>query len=352
MIKVGWRGAFGSLFAVAVLLNSIASPRATQAQSTRPSGVWVNVTSNVGEPKWGYAGVTLLAAVPGTDHIIAGVSEAGLWETSDGGKIWSKLGAKDAVAIMNRPYQIVFDPKDSNIFWESGNYMGPGLFKTTDGGKTFQPLGKLTHLDGLGIDFADPERKTLVVGHHEQSCSVEKSTDGGATWTNIGQSLPADTNFSSDVIVQNASTFIVNAAGWKKDASFGVYRTTDAGKTWKKICNQGPAGIPCVTSAGAIYWQALWAKGLLKSEDHGLTWNLMSGPVKENPVALPDGKLMVAVNRQLMVSADAGKTWEKTGSEIPFKPTGICFSEKGRAVYVWRSTETREDNVILKWEMP
>lgn len=352
MIRVGWLASRNGFFVAALWVITFAWPCAAQAQATRPSGVWVNVTSNVGEPKWGYAGVTLLAAVPGSNRVIAGVSEAGLWETSDGGKTWTKLGAKDAVPIMNRPYQIVFDPKDSSVFWESGNYAGPGLFKTIDGGKTFQSLGKLTHLDGVGIDFTDPERKMLVVGHHEQSCSVEKSTDGGLTWTNIGQSLPADTNFSSDPIVQDANTFIVNAAGWKKDASFGIYRTTDGGKSWKKICDQGPAGIPCITPAGAIYWQALWAKGLLKSEDHGLTWNLLPGPVKDNPIALPDGKLMAAVDRQLMISADGGKSWQKTGPEIPFKPTGICFSERGRAVYVWRSTEAREDNVILKWEMP
>lgn len=352
MTKMGWLHARSGLVAFALCVIAFAWPRAAQGQATRPSGVWVNVTSNVGEPKWGYAGVTLLAAIPDSNHIIAGVSEAGLWETSDGGKSWTKLGATDAVLITNRPYQIIFDPKDSRIFWESGNYAGPGIFKTTDGGKTFQPLGKLTHLDGLGVDFSDPERKTLIVGHHEQSQSVEISTDGGANWTNIGQNLPADSNFSSNPIVQDANTFIVNAAGWKKDASFGVYRTTDAGKTWKKVCDQGPAGIPCITPAGAIYWQALWAKGLLKSEDHGLTWNLLPGPVKENPVALPDGKLMAAVDRQLMISVDGGKTWQKTGPEIPFKPTGICFSEKGHAVYVWRSTESREDNVILKWQMP
>lgn len=351
MTRVVWLAARSGVFATALWVLASAWPRAAQAQATRPSGVWVNVTSNVGEPKWGYAGVTLLVAVPGTDHVIAGVSEAGLWQTSDGGKTWTKLGAKDPLPISNRPYQIVFYPKDSDIFWESGNYAGPGLFKTTDGGKTFQPLGKLTQLDGIGIDFTDPLRKSLVVGHHEQSRSVEKSADAGVTWTDIGQSLPADTNFSSDVIVQDANTLMVNAAGWKKDASFGIYRTTDAGKTWRKVSDQGPAGIPCITPAGVIYWQALWAKGLLKSEDHGLTWNLLPGPVKENPVALPDGKLMAAVDRQLLISADGGKTWEKTGPEIPFKPTGICFSEKGRAVYVWRSTETREDNVILKWEL-
>src|SRR4051812_25608155 len=97
-----------------------------RAQETKPAGMWVNVTADVGGVKWGYAGVTTMAAVPGSDRIIAGVSEAGLWITEDRGKTWKKLGADDAVPIRNRPYRILFDPADSQIFWTSGSYEGPG----------------------------------------------------------------------------------------------------------------------------------------------------------------------------------------------------------------------------------
>ena len=43
------------------------------------------------------------------------------------------------------------------------------MLASEDGGKTFQRLGNLTHMDGIGVDCTDPQRKTLVVGLHEQA---------------------------------------------------------------------------------------------------------------------------------------------------------------------------------------
>ncbi|MDB5175118.1 MAG: BNR/Asp-box repeat protein [Phycisphaerales bacterium] len=326
-----------------------------QAQEKPAAGAWANVTNNVGGEKWGYAGVTTMAAVPGSGDIIAGVSEAGLWLSADGGKTWKKLGEKDAEQIRNRPYQIVFDPADPKIFWESGSYNGPGVFKTTDAGQTFVPLGKVTHVDGIGVDFTDPDRKTLLIGHHEQERSIEKSSDGGQTWLKIGDKLPEKTNFSSDVIVFDAKCYDVNAAGWKQDGGkqipFAVFRTEDAGATWTKVSDSGPNGPACVSSDGAIYWQTLWGAGLVKSADHGKTWEKLPGPAKANPIEITGGKLVVPIEKQLYASSDGGKTWTQFGPELPFKPSGIVFSANSHALYAWRSTEGKEDGAIVRWEV-
>jgi photosystem II stability/assembly factor-like uncharacterized protein len=327
-----------------------------RAQEKPPAGAWVNVTDGVGGEKWGYAGVTTMAAVPDSNEVIAGVSEAGLWNSADGGKTWKKLGEKGGEQIRHRPYQIVFDPKDSKIFWVSGSYIGPGVFKTADAGQTFTPLGKITHVDAIGVDFTDPDRKTLLVGHHEQDRSIEKSSDGGQTWQKIGDKLPEKTNFSNDVIVFDSKTYVVNAAGWKQDGGkqipFAIFRTEDGGATWAKTSDCGPSGPACVAMDGTIYWQTLWGAGLIKSADHGKSWEKLPGPAKANPVEITGGKLVVPIERQLYVSADGGKTWEKFGPEVPFKPSGIIFSAKARAIYAWRSTEGKEDGVIVRWELP
>jgi photosystem II stability/assembly factor-like uncharacterized protein len=105
---------------------------------------WVNVTGDVGGNPWGYAGVLLLAAVPDSSQVVAGVSDSGLWET-----------------------------------------------------------------------------------------------DGGLTWTNIGDRLPDNTNFTSDPIILDSKTFLVNMAGWKQGASWGIYRSEDAGKTWHSEAGKG-----------------------------------------------------------------------------------------------------------------
>ena len=191
-----------------------------------PAGEWVDVTNNVGGEKWGAYGVHYMKAVPGSEAVIAGVSECGLWLTNDGGATWKKLGGAE---IKNRPGRIVFDPKDPSVFWVSGCY-GDAPFKTEDGGKTFKRLGKLAHADGVDVDFGDPERKTLLLGLHEQSQSLQLSTDGGQSWKKIGDKLPADSNHSSDPVILDSKTFLVNTAGWKQKATLGIYRTEDAGR--------------------------------------------------------------------------------------------------------------------------
>src|SRR5687767_15199088 len=129
------------------------------SQEKPAAGGWKNVTAGVGGETWGYAGVTLLAAVPDRDEIIAGVSEQGLWSSADGGATWKKLAAQDRDQIRHRPHQIVFDPKNSRTFWVSGCY-GPGIFRTTDGGASFRRLGSVNHVDGVAVDFSDPARRT------------------------------------------------------------------------------------------------------------------------------------------------------------------------------------------------
>ncbi len=318
--------------------------------AAKPSVQWVNVTGNVGGGKWGYAGVTKVFAVPGTMRVIAGVSESGLWASDDAGKTWAKLGAEDKEQIKHRPHQMVFDPKDVKTFWVSGCY-GAGVFKTTDGGKSFTRLGDPQHVDGVGIDFSDPDRKTLLIGLHEQARSIHKSTDGGKTWQKIGDRLPADSNHSSDPIVLDSKTFLCNTAGWAQKATWGIYRSEDAGNTWEKVSDQGPQSPALVAADGSIYWMLCYGNGLVKSSDRGKTWKKLTGPVKSSPIELGDGKIAGLGGNQIWVSSDGGEKWEKLGDVIPFKPNGIVYSPAGKALYAWRMTDKKSDESIVRWEM-
>jgi photosystem II stability/assembly factor-like uncharacterized protein len=341
--------------ALAVLLAG--TPLRVRAQTTEPAAPagWENVTNDLGGEKWGFGGVTTMAAVPGSEMVIAGVSEAGLWISPDSGKTWSKLGAKDTTQITNHPYQIVFDPKNPRTFWETGN-TGPGVFRTDDAGVSFRRLGQIDDVDGIGIDFTDDQRKTIVVGVHDQERSTHKSTDGGQTWKNIGDKLPAKTNISNDVVVFDAKNFVVNAAGWKRDGAkllaFGTYRTADGGDKFLRVSDAGPSGPALVASDGTIYWQTLWNSGLIKSSDQGKNWESLPGPVKMNPIEIPGGKLVAAVDSQLHISSDGGKTWPKFGDPVPFPPSGLIFCAKTRSLFAWRSTDTKEELAIVRWEVP
>jgi photosystem II stability/assembly factor-like uncharacterized protein len=290
-----------------------------------------------------------MAAVPHSNAVIAGVSESGLWQTTDEGKTWAKLGGNE---IKNRPDRIVFDPTNPAIFWVSGCY-GDSPFQTDDGGKTFQRLGNLQHSDGIAVDFSDPQRRTLLLGLHEQSQSLELSTDKGMSWTKIGSHLPPDSNHSSDPIIINSKTFLINTAGWKQNASQGIYRSEDGGETWTSVSSSGPAGQALVTSDGAIYWQRIWGGGLLKSTDAGKTWKQVSKTIKSNPVEMPGKRLAGTNGNQIYVSSDGGENWEAVGPKIPFNPNGIIYSDKGQSFYAWKLSDNmkRPPASIVRWSM-
>ena len=329
-------------------IAAMAQPAAAPASHPAPSaGQWADVTSNVGGPTWGAYGVTHMAAVPGRDAIIAGVSGRGLWRSEDNGATWTKLGGDE---IKFRPGRIVFDPKDPAIFWVSGCY-GDSPFRTDDAGKTFHRLGKLSHSDGIAIDFTDPQRKTLLLGLHEQSQSLQLSNDGGETWTKIGTRLPEDSNHSTDPIIVDSKTFLINTAGWKQKATLGIYRSEDAGETWTAVSKFGPAGEPLITSDGTIYWQRIWGGGLLKSTDKGKTWSQISTAIKNNPIEMPGNRLAGLAGDQIMVSSDGGTTWAKLGPKLPFKPNGIIYNDKGDCFYAWRLSDNmkRAEPSIVRW---
>lgn len=347
------------LLALCAALRAQTTEPAAAPATPPPAPSWVNVTTGLGGEKWGFGGVTTMTAVPQSDTIIAGVSEAGLWSSSDGGNTWQRLGTKDKLPIANHPYQIVFDPKNPAIFWETGN-TGPGLFRTDDGGVSFHRLGNIENVDGIGIDFTDDQRKTIVVGIHDQPCSIQRSSDGGQTWKLVGDKLPQKTNISNNVVVFDSKTFIVNAAGWKRDGSqvgaqllaYGIYRTQDAGASFTKVSDAGPSGPALLASSGAIYWQTLWNNGLIKSTDQGRTWQPLAGAVKVNPIELPDGKLLAAVDSQLHLSTDGGQTWKQFGEPVPFEPSGLTYCAKTRSLYAWRSTDEKEESAVVRWDVP
>ena len=331
----------------ALALSASVSHAAEAAAGAEGKAGWVNATANVGGESWGYAGVCKIAAVPDGRRVIAGVSEAGLWASDDGGATWSRLNQKGAAKITHRTYNIVFDPKDPKVMWVSGSY-GPGIFKSVDGGESFAQLGTLNHVDGIAIDFTDPRRATMVAGLHEQTQSLQKSVDGGATWQKIGDKLPADSNFPSDPILLSAKVLITNTSGWAQKKTWGVLRSEDGGETWQKVSAAGPGGPPLVASDGTIYWSMLWKSGLLKSGDGGKTWKELKTPTTSSPIELPGTRLAALGGDQVYLSADGGETWQPLGPKLPQKGNGVVYST-GR-FFVWRSSEKKVPDAIFRWD--
>jgi photosystem II stability/assembly factor-like uncharacterized protein len=326
-----------------VLARDASRPRIDANRDARvvpDPGPWVNVTSNLAGMDSECGNISTLSAKPDEDMLIVGVALHGLWASTDGGESWHAIGTgAGSDPITNRTSSIIYDPDRPDVFWESGIYNGGGVFRTDDGGDSFQQLGDVWHNDLVAIDFGDPQRTTLLAGGHEQSQTVHLSRNGGATWENVGANLPSGTNHSGSPVILDANTFLVGVSGWA-EAQSGVFRTENGGAEWTRVSEMAASNQPLVASDGAIYWPLIWGSGMIRSTDGGREWTQIAegGTLKGvHPIELPDGRIATIGNDAIVISSNGGESWEPaTTGPLPFgDPVGLAYSEQRRAFYIW-----------------
>jgi photosystem II stability/assembly factor-like uncharacterized protein len=309
-----------------------------------PTGMWVDVTGNLAVPvasstsACGNLDFVSLRQYDGA--LIAGVRSSGLWVDTDGTS-WVQLGNTNTISGI--PSSIVYDPKDPNIVWITSIYDTTGaVYKATDG-STFSPLGNAHHIEALSIDFTDPGRKTLVAGGHEQVRKAYRWNDSVSDWDDIGTTIPAEANNSSYPVVIDPQTYLIGCVGWGGTMS-GIYRTTDAGKSWALASDAGGRNPPLIASSGAIYWAGDHEGNIAKSTDHGAHWTQIVGQgevvATVTPVELPDGRLVTlssvySSQQHVVASSDDGATWKRLSVDVPFHPAGILYDVGRKAFYIW-----------------
>jgi photosystem II stability/assembly factor-like uncharacterized protein len=173
----------------------------------------------------------------------------GLYRSDDGGKSWKNVGLKTSEHIG----RIAIDPKDSNIVYVAaqGPLWGPGgdrgLFKTTDGGKTWKNILNISENTGVtdvAIDPNNPEtiyaasyqrRRhmfTLIDGGPESA--IYKSTDAGATWNKSRAGLPTNDMGRIGLAVSPVDSNVIYATIESTDRKGGIFRSSDRGGSWEK----------------------------------------------------------------------------------------------------------------------
>jgi photosystem II stability/assembly factor-like uncharacterized protein len=310
-----------------------------------PSSKWVSATGSLAGLMTECTALDRLAAKPGTGRVLAGIATRGLWSTDDSGGHWAALGvASGSAQIGNRVSTIVFDPAHPSVFWETGSHSGNGgLYVTRDDGLTFEQLGTMTMTQDLAVDFADPDRKTLVTGTHGHG--VMLSTDSGKTFTDISTALPGYTLF---VLLLDATTFLVAVLG--DPGAAGVYRTENAGASWSQVTTLAPShdGRFLRASTGTLYLPLQDNTGLMKSTDQGHTWSRLAGTGAAfaspyftlTPIELSDGSLVTLGRSSLLRSFDEGDTWKPVGEPLPALPHagdfgGLAWSPELKTFFLW-----------------
>jgi photosystem II stability/assembly factor-like uncharacterized protein len=305
------------------------------------------------------AAIWKMAAWPGKDEVIISTRANGLWSTKDGGKTWQRMGAPEKTPPNHgQAVQFVFDPADAKTFWTSGMYQY-GVWKTADGGQTFSHISQNNHVDGFAVDLTDPQRRVQLMGLHEQEHSLHKSTDGGATWVKIGDNVPQGSEFTADPIILDAKTYIVDSSGWSKPGEhWGIYRSEDGGDTWTQVSAEGASGNATVTSTGDIFWSCLYDRHIIRSKDHGKTWEKIKGPARDIVLEVAPHRLVALGGNhlgQLYVSKDEGDTWTPFGDPLPFKARGFAYDSVRKSFFAATDhgdKNERLDGDVVRWDLP
>jgi photosystem II stability/assembly factor-like uncharacterized protein len=212
-----------------------------------------------------------------------------------------------------------------------------GIWETTDAGVVWRPIFDDQHIASIGaIAVAPSDPNTIYAGTGESDIRMDlssgdgvyKSTDAGKTWANIGL---RETRQISCIVVdtQNANIAYVAALGhaYGPNPDRGVYKTEDGGAHWTKVLDAGPdigaASLAIATDNPKILFATMW-------NAHRPPWSTYA------PLGGPGSGLYR--------SADAGKTWTHlTGSGLPdgdWGRSGVAVSRDGQRVYALIDAKT------------
>jgi len=304
---------------------------------------------NVGPTRGGRAtAVAGSVAAPGTFYM--GASGGGVWKTTDYGETWQPMS--DAAFASPSIGDIAVAQNDANIVYvgtgsdglRSNVIAGKGVYKSTNGGKTWQHLG-LERTGHIGAVEIDPRNHNIVwvaaIGQafsDNEERGVYKSEDGGKTWTKV--LYHSEQVGFTDVELLPGNPDIVLASAWKarrrpwsiysggpaEDA--GIWKSPDGGKSWTKITDGLPTGLTgkidlAISRADSSIVYALveapqGTGGLYKSTDQGESFQLVSDKKElvnrpfyyTNVEADPtDPNTVYVMATQYWKSTDGGETW-------------------------------------------
>ncbi|MEM6584132.1 MAG: glycosyl hydrolase [Pseudomonadota bacterium] len=260
----------------------------------------------------------------------------GVYRSNDGGKTWENIGLKQSEHIS----KIIVHPEDPNTIWvaSQGPLWSPGgergVFKTTDGGKTWENVlakGPYTGATDMVIDPSNPDRLYAALWQHHRTVAtyigggpesrLYRSEDGGETWTMLKTGLPSGNMGKTGLAISPMNPDVVYAALELDRREGGVWRSDNRGASWTKMSDETGQGT------GPHYYQELYASPhffdriyLVSntskiSSDGGKTWKSLNNSTKhvdDHAIAFrPDDPdyILFGSDGGIYESYDHTKTW-------------------------------------------
>ncbi|MDC6390233.1 glycosyl hydrolase [Maribacter sp. PR1] len=279
-----------------------------------------------------------------------GATGGGLWKTTDGGNEWKPVtdgqitsSSVGAVAIAETNPDIIYIGM-GEVQLRGSITQGDGVYKTTDGGKTWKHLG-LEETQAVSRIRIHPTNPDIVyvaaLGHpygDNEERGVFKSIDGGTTWEKV--LYVSDKAGAVDLIIDRnnpsvlyASTWQVQRKAWKMwggGPDCKLWKSIDGGQTWTDLTEnpgmpKGPLGKIGVT-VSPVDSNRVWAiveaneGGVFRSDDGGKTWEMTNNERKLRQRAFYysriyadplDKETVYGLNVDFWKSTDGGKTFDK-----------------------------------------
>jgi photosystem II stability/assembly factor-like uncharacterized protein len=297
--------------------------------------------------------VTAIAGVPGDPKTFwVGGADGGLWKTTNAGTTfepqWQDAEAYSVGAI-------AVAPSDPNVVWlgsgegdpRNSTSYGLGVWRSTDGGKTWAHLGLrgTERIKRIAVDPRDPNVALVCALGKEWGPNDErgvfKTTDGGRTWRKVLY-LDQDTGCSDiDIELSNprniyAGMWTFRRRPWRFDdggKQTALYISRDAGETWKKVetLPKEPMARPGVkiaqSSPNIVYLITEYptAGTLFRSEDHGETWRMVNNDRNLNfrPFYYSDvfvdpsnADVVYTLSGGLSKSTDGGRKFQRIARDV------------------------------------
>ncbi len=344
---------------------------------------------NIGPAVMGGRTVDFAVVESNPSVVYAAMGPSGLWKSENGGLTWKPIFDHQGTISIGA---VAVSQSNPDIVWvgtgeatcRNSVSIGDGVYKSEDGGKTWKHMGLVNtrHIAKIVIDPKNPDVVYVAAmgklwGKNPER-GVYKTTDGGKTWKKV--LYIGDDVGIADLVMDPSNNLILYAAAYqhgRKPYYFysggplsGIYKTTDGGRTWKKLTNglpggdTGRIGLAVSRSRPNVVYAIVENKkgGIFRSDDKGETWRKMGGvkvlnQVNSRPfyfsriqVDPTNDLVLYSASFSLFVSRDGGKTFERISRGIhpdhhaiwidPHNPNHLIDGNDGGIAISWDGGKT------------